>query len=740
MVEQIQKMFFSKENISNLNKILLEQTNKQNISRDSKQEIINLLIKNMKIIFKQIDLSKVNNSNINTLFEQFKNHSLRNTINEIQTPSELKFNRDFNSNPTKGNKLMERPTSTKFNEPNNNNSFPGFNNNFEASLDQAFKPIVDNQNEQNQFNNYTNGRNKDDIKNLMSDIQQSRTQELNNRNQRPPTPEFLKPKKTSNKEEPPTRTNELNIQNNSNIQSNSNAKLDFKKSTSDQFNIGFQGLSNDISGDLFSLDNIDKPLIEEEIIEDNNSFEDRLKKLQSDRGTLALNNNQDKVDFTSEKFPNSDIGDNSFKKFIPVQNQHVAQREQIQRQQDKQRDQLERQEIQRQQDKQRDQLERQEIQRQQDKQRDQLERQEIQRQQDKQRDQLERKEIQRQQLDKKNIKNIEPVKQIMKKSIDKATEKNPNINNLKNKIKTMNINVKSDTIKIEELEKENNELRETIENENSKLNEIKKQIAQEFHLLEIKETEISKKINELEIKEKEIIKKNNELEILEIDIDAKNKKYDYLFKSIFLQLEVSDINNKSSYIWKINKSITNIIGIKLMSYSIPQSIYNINKYNNYLSIKVNDETININIDEGKYNIEELISILNSKLINYNIKISVNNQQKIIIESEIKFDIINTCMSEEILGFISESKDNNKYISNNVWDLRTSDKVYLYLNNILDNPFGILYFNGHSDIQIKFKDPFDTDLFDISFKDSKGREYDFNNLPHSLSFVIEQLKN
>jgi hypothetical protein len=177
-----------------------------------------------------------------------------------------------------------------------------------------------------------------------------------------------------------------------------------------------------------------------------------------------------------------------------------------------------------------------------------------------------------------------------------------------------------------------------------------------------------------------------------------------------------------------------------MSYSIPQSIYNINKYNNNLSIKVNDETININIDEGKYNIEEMISLLNSKLINYNIKISVNNQQKIIIESEINFDIIKTCMSEEILGFISESKDSNKYISNNIWDLRISDKVYLYLNNISDNPFGMLYFNGHSDIQIKFKEPFDIDLFDISFKDSKGREYDFNNLPHSLSFVIEQLKN
>jgi hypothetical protein len=113
MVEQIQADFFSKNNISGLNKILLQQTNNQNIPRESKQEIINMLIKNMKVIFKQIDLSKINSSNINTVFEQFKNHSLRNTINEVnamtkpQTPSDLKFHRDFNSNPNSCNQLMD---------------------------------------------------------------------------------------------------------------------------------------------------------------------------------------------------------------------------------------------------------------------------------------------------------------------------------------------------------------------------------------------------------------------------------------------------------------------------------------------------------------------------------------------------------------------------------------------------------------------------------------------------------
>jgi hypothetical protein len=134
MVEQIQSNFFSKDNISGLNKILLQQTNNQNISREGKQELINILIKNMKIIFKQIDINKINSNNVNMIFEQFKNHSLKNAITEVnlmskpQTSSDLKFNRDFNSNPTNGNKLMERPTPTKQNN-SFNNSFT--NNNYE---------------------------------------------------------------------------------------------------------------------------------------------------------------------------------------------------------------------------------------------------------------------------------------------------------------------------------------------------------------------------------------------------------------------------------------------------------------------------------------------------------------------------------------------------------------------------------------------------------------------------------
>ena len=109
-------------------------------------------------------------------------------------------------------------------------------------------------------------------------------------------------------------------------------------------------------------------------------------------------------------------------------------------------------------------------------------------------------------------------------------------------------------------------------------------------------------MHDLELKEIEITRKNNEL-------NQQLLKYEYLFKSNYLQLEVSDLYNNASYKWKIQKPINNVIGIKLMSYSLPQTRFNINKYNNALSFKINQDTINININPGKYTIEEIIIIL-----------------------------------------------------------------------------------------------------------------------------------
>ena len=344
----IQQIFFSKDTISGLNKNLLQEGTLQNLSRDGKQEVINLLVKNMKTVYKNLDTSKINKTNFGSIFDQFKKISVSHTLSDIkkqnivgvyqQSPSDLKFQRDFTSNPNKGNQLMDRPEPTKQIELKSGNHqmhnveqhrrqnmdpFTGFSSdmgNYDSNLDAAFRPIVDSLTDQDAFNNYDTGRNLDDVKTRMNSIQQARDSELNQRNARPTTPEFLKSKKTN------IRANNDDNLNKGKIPSDNERQMgdrhgpgqvpDFKNLNPSHFNNSFNGLSNDTGDNLFSLDNIDRPLIEGEIVEDNSSFEDRLKRLQSDRDNFSQPNpNRDiqpkDIDFTSNNFPSTDMGNNS---------------------------------------------------------------------------------------------------------------------------------------------------------------------------------------------------------------------------------------------------------------------------------------------------------------------------------------------------------------------------------------------------------------------------------------------
>ena len=69
---QIQNIFFSKDTIATCNKSLLSQGNLNNISREIKQEVINLLVKNMKMVYRSIDITRINKVNFNSIYEQFK--------------------------------------------------------------------------------------------------------------------------------------------------------------------------------------------------------------------------------------------------------------------------------------------------------------------------------------------------------------------------------------------------------------------------------------------------------------------------------------------------------------------------------------------------------------------------------------------------------------------------------------------------------------------------------------------
>jgi hypothetical protein len=718
---ELQNMFFGKDTITNLNKILQQQTNMESANKDMKQELVNTLVKNMKTVYRSIDMSKINSTNFNSIFDQFKKHSIIESINDFKS-NDTKFKRDFTSNPNSGNKLMDRPQSTKYNEQpsQSSNSFQGYNasSGYESSLDQVFKPIVENPDD-NKFNNYSSGRGKDTMS-KMEDVQKSRQSEVALRNQRPPTPDFLKTQKTNPDKNTNTNISKPITQNNM-----KGGKPDFVNANSAEMNQGFQGLANDMGENLYSLDNIDKPLIEMEMVEDAANFEDRLKKLQNERGTLKpIQNNGSQIDFTSDNYKRSDnISDNNF------QRQNI-QEEQPNTNMNSRPSMIENQPN-----------------------TNMNSRPSMIENQPNTNMNSRPRMIENQPNTNMNSRPrmIENQPNTNMNSRPHMIENQPNTNinqeanidkftQIKNSMKSVNI-MPNDQFKkiIEKLENENQELMFELnklkeDKTYDKLDEIKQQIADEFVELSNKKEEIENKLITINLKESELAKK-------EADIKQLITNYDYLFKSNQLQIEVTNQENKSNYMWNMNM-IPNVTGIKLMSYSLPLPRYNIHiNKNNILKIKKDTKEYNIEINSGKYNIEELISILNQKIntLQLNIIITINTEQHIVIESKEEFELIPTNLLKYNMGFVTNKIISSSYVSDKIWDLRIDSMVYLYLNNLSDDiPFGVLYFNNISSCQFKFEKPFNLNVLEIVFKDSMGNDYNFYNLPHSLSFMIDRI--
>jgi len=422
-------------------------------------------------------------------------------------------------------------------------------------------------------------------------------------------------------------------------------------------------------------------------------------------------------------------------------------------------------------------------------------------QQQMQQPQMPRQQMQQQQMPQQQM----PQQQMQQQQIPQQTSNNK-LAELKTSIQSHNININDNLSqkmqqyqeKINYLEKENNELVNLIKklendinnsNELEKITQIKNQIATEFAELSIKNENIESLNSNLKLKEVQINTKEAKLNEL-------ITKYDYLFKSEYIQFEVSDVENKSNYTWSLD-IIKNIIGIKLATYSIPLPRFNIEENkNNIFTFKLNNEEHTVNLVTGKYTIDELLTILDEKIkkINKTLSIYINTEQKVIFKSsnvEDNIIIINTMLSKENLGFLvntteqniadqnivekntieqntdlnivedqtteettteentteqntdqtvkHNTKNHNIQIANKCWDLRIDNKVYLYLTNLSDEiPFGILYFNGSAVSQFKFEKPFNLTKLDVVFKDSYGMPYNFHNLPHSLTFIIEKI--
>ena len=857
-MSQVQNIFFAKEGIAELNKQLLNTFELPNLVQEGRKEIINVLLKNMKSVYKTIDVSKINNNNVNSILEQFKKHSVHLAKNEInsqgllskyQDASSLKFNRDFNSKPNNGVIYVDRPVSSKLNpsqqqydgfiqtnkvpqqmpsqqqkpqqmqpqmsqqrnppqmsqqrkpqqmsqqmqpqmsqqrnpqqmsqqmqpqmsqqrnpqqmqpqmsqqrnpqqmqpqmsqqrnQPQITQQIPTQQNtvrqmqppnmgqqlqkqydmlpqptrqqhkqpmdnsslNYTSSLDSAFKPIINDISDEMKNYEKSAGTN---IAAKLDDIQSSRNNEVSSRNMRPSTPDFLKSTKTNG-----SRNQDLQQK----FDNNPN-KQQISKNDKNDTNDNYFGLANDISGDLFSLDNIDKPLIQTEYVEDNSNFDERLSRLNSERSHISIPNTGN-VDFTSDSFKsNQQINDNS----VPVLQNNAVRRNvdlpqprnapQSQRVANHQLARDDSQEI-----KQRN-KEIQEMQEQE--QRRKTKEAEIQKQKQKERDielQMKKQKEQKMQEIQKRKQNVQNDNLVTVPSMKKSN------NNLNNYIKKK-VTIEEDITPTNYIDYNVSETYDIQAESNNESSQMETPANNNFGLYDIK-------AKELELRELEIETKNAELEKL-------INNYKYLFNSQYIHVEVTDSQNRSAYNFPLN-NINNVISIKLNHYSLPNIQFNIEENkNNALIIKKDNIEMKILINKGKYTIDSLLDALNSKLDN--IKLSLTQEQTIKIESlnDSKFDLLPTLLSTNNLGFTSDSTNNTSYIADNIWDLRIDNKVYLYITNLSNNvPFGILFNHGNSHCEFKFKEPFDIDSLDIVFKDSKGNNYNFYNLEHSLSFMIQ----
>ena len=211
-------------------------------------------------------------------------------------------------------------------------------------------------------------------------------------------------------------------------------------------------------------------------------------------------------------------------------------------------------------------------------------------------------------------------------------------------------------------------------------------------------------------------------------------------KHNYLQIEVN--KNKDEYIYKF-KEINNIVGIKLISYSLPEQSYNFTTSN--LKFNINGFNRVIKIEKGFYDINTLLMKLNENdnlhfSLNYKKRLCVSNKTNSVSNDE-ELIMVNNFTFEDSdivrkLGFINFTSNNGILEATNIIDFRNDSKLKLYLNNIdSNNPFGILNFNNSSICEFNFKNPIKLNRLHILFKTINNKKYDFDNMMYNLSFQL-----
>ena len=878
-MDNIQGVFFSKENISNLNKDLLEKLKIKNLSQEIRKDIVETIVDNMKQTWSKIDKTKVNNNNINNILSQFNSYSsdqshitLKNKYNSnytgihsntsqqqnipnqkqqnipnqqqqnipnqqqqniprqqhqnIPSPqqniprqqqqnissqqqyapsqqqyapsqqqvnndlnqfynninpnipdnfidpdynsSSLKFQRDFTINQGKQNQIPDRSTSILgANEKyiRNAQETQRLASNFQPSIDNVFKPLIDNDQLASGFNNYNFNKNEGDVKQKMDDVRFNRENEIYMpKKQQNEIPDFLKPKCTSIRT-PDEYKNTIQVNQLKEKEQNPNIKTKKSIKSGSQSNNEFLSGLNDFSEDLMSINNFDKKITDDNIEEDNTPFSDRLSRLKADRDSVNVPRSG-KIDFTSEHFEDTydDIEPTTIKDLIKkkTQNEYIEIEDDVTYDEDYELNQRKQYET-----NQREQYE--------SRQKEQYELNQRKQYESRQREQYEsnQHDINNKDQNLKNIGNKDEIKELYLNylKLQKNNEILTNENNIlkKNTSKKLNKIEKKEYIEIfNDLKKINDKISEELKNykteKNMYMNEFnslkeKYTLLNENYIL-LKETnskpkeliDLEKIKNDIsnEFKELSSIKEQNENELniikkekneLEININEYKtiiEEYNKINNTKFYQMEIHNENFSSYYTYNFEK-LDNIASIKLLSYSIPSINFNIEEDKNNIfefEFEAND-VIEIKLESGKYGIDELLNSLNKN--EYGLIFSLDNiTQKVTVSSEKEFKINPSPLSISNLFFTDNNYENLKeYKATKIFDLRSDNKISLYLNNIDNNsPFAILYPESTSNAILNFENLISLEKLDILFKDSKGRIHNFYNSEHNISLQLE----
>jgi hypothetical protein len=707
--KQIQDTLFSKDNISLLNNQILEKFKLKDTNKDNKKKIIEVLVKHMKFVYKSLDLSKINSANFKSIMNQFNKASLEQSGREIGSEdvlkilspnaSQLKFERDFHSNPNSGNKMMDRPQAVS-NKSNQQFLYPpGYenkrSNNLDPKFDKLFKPIVDNMNDNYSFNQYQNGKGGEEFGKNFDKLMSERDVE-STIPKRPATPDFLKPQQTSVRGIPENMSNSNKNSRGMPQPKKRSGKPNFSEDIpDDEKDMGF--LSANDNNDLYDVNNIDKPLEIMEIQEDTRSFDQRLKSLERDRGNIEIKKPEKKINFQDPNLEGDDLSNFQPKSIDEIRrekNKNTNNESDSEDQPPNQQQQQLQLQLHQQQQKQQ-----------------QLHQQQQQQQLQQLQQQLQHKQkLQLQQMQQQQLANSKIYRKVDMGKIKEALKK---------------LKVDDNLLEMDKILKENESLKLKIKmfDDKTKFDYVKKEIGSEF--------------TKLHEREKEIYKKEDEMKQL-------LKKYNYLYGLKHIQMDISPPTSTNKYTFEFQNNfinqVNNIIAIKLMSYSIPIARYNIEENkNNVFKIRKDDKIEEIKLNSGKYKIEDLLNTLNKKgnykfQLNFEEKVEISNKDE---DDKNTFEILSTPLSVEVLGFIKKYNDNTNYIADRTWDLRIEDKLYLFLNNINDEiPFAVLYLGNQAVQQWKFEEPFNLEKLEVEFKDSKNRPYNFYGLQYNINVQLE----